>query len=146
MPEREGKLDSTRRKGPSEAILLENTPVGPAPARSKAATCCFRKSLLRCRWLSGLLRNWIRRSSRITLWAASAAAALPAAITDVAVGRNVRLVIEPAWYQTCPRRAEAILAVSRQSEKFLIGQSRKFLLTAVRLKDGTNRDEPTGTG
>src|ERR1039458_10278630 len=37
-------------------------------------------------------------------------------------------------------------SVSRQSEKFLIGQSRKFLLTAVRLKDGTNRDEPTGTG
>ena len=34
--------------------------------------------------------------------------------------------------------------LSRQSEKFLIGQSRKFLLTAVRLKDGTNRDEPTG--
>ena len=37
------------------------------------------------------------------------------------------------------------LRMSRQSEKFLIGQSRKFLLTAVRLKDGTNRDEPTGT-
>src|SRR5580698_546123 len=36
-------------------------------------------------------------------------------------------------------------SLSRQSEKFLIGQSRKFLLTAVRLKDGTNRDEPTGT-
>jgi hypothetical protein len=35
--------------------------------------------------------------------------------------------------------------VSRQSEKFLIGQSRKFLLTAERLKDGTNRDEPKGT-
>src|SRR5712691_2473824 len=35
--------------------------------------------------------------------------------------------------------------LSRQSEKFLIGQSRKFLLTAVRLKDGTNRDEPRGT-
>src|ERR1035441_9322543 len=34
--------------------------------------------------------------------------------------------------------------MSRQSEKFLIGQRRKFLLTAVRLKDGTNRDEPTG--
>ena len=36
--------------------------------------------------------------------------------------------------------------MSRQSEKFLIGQSRKFLLTAARLKDGTNRDVPTGTG
>src|SRR5712691_2085226 len=36
--------------------------------------------------------------------------------------------------------------MSRQSEKFLIGQSRKFLLTAARLKDGTNRDEPRGTG
>src|ERR1700689_2751408 len=35
--------------------------------------------------------------------------------------------------------------VSRQSEKFLIGQSRKFLLTAEDWKDGTNRDEPGGT-
>src|SRR5229473_252013 len=35
--------------------------------------------------------------------------------------------------------------VSRQSEKFRFGQSRKFLLTAARLKDGTNRDEPRGT-
>src|ERR1035437_3627739 len=35
--------------------------------------------------------------------------------------------------------------VSRQSEKFLIGQSRKFLLTAKNWKDGTNRDEPGGT-
>src|ERR1017187_5695365 len=35
--------------------------------------------------------------------------------------------------------------VSRQSEKFLIGQSRKFLLTAENWKDGTNRDEPGGT-
>src|ERR671924_2218049 len=37
--------------------------------------------------------------------------------------------------------------MSRQSEKFLIEQSRKFLLTAFRgWKDGTNRDEPRGTG
>src|ERR1051325_937339 len=36
--------------------------------------------------------------------------------------------------------------MSRQSERFLIGQSRKFLLTAARLKDGTNRDEPGGAG
>src|ERR1700689_128432 len=35
--------------------------------------------------------------------------------------------------------------VSRQSEKFLIGQSRKFLLTTEDWKDGTNRDEPGGT-
>src|SRR6266849_1651220 len=35
--------------------------------------------------------------------------------------------------------------MSRQSEKFRFEQSRKFLLTAVRLKDGTNRDEPRGT-
>src|ERR1051326_3169291 len=35
--------------------------------------------------------------------------------------------------------------VSRQNEKFLIGQSRKFLLTAERLGYGTNRDEPRGT-
>src|ERR1035437_8767732 len=39
-----------------------------------------------------------------------------------------------------------MINVSLQSEKFLICQSRNFLLTAVRLKDGTNRDEPTGTG
>ena len=38
-----------------------------------------------------------------------------------------------------------IPAVSRQSEKFRFEQSRKFLLTAARLKDGTNRDEPRGT-
>jgi hypothetical protein len=44
------------------------------------------------------------------------------------------------------KRALNTIQMSRQSEKFLIGQSRKFLLTAVRLKDGTNRDEPTGTG
>src|SRR5271168_4937414 len=36
--------------------------------------------------------------------------------------------------------------MSRQSEKFRFEQSRKFLLTAGRLKDGTNRDEPRGTG
>src|ERR1017187_10410536 len=37
------------------------------------------------------------------------------------------------------------LPVSRQCEKFLIGQSRKFLLTVENWKDGTNRDEPGGT-
>ncbi len=38
--------------------------------------------------------------------------------------------------------------LSRQNEKFLIEQSRKFLLTGVSLKDGTDRDEPkrNGTG
>src|SRR5580658_6633079 len=36
--------------------------------------------------------------------------------------------------------------LSRPGEKFLIEPSRKFLLTAARLKDGTNRDEPRGTG
>ncbi|MGH9648805.1 MAG: hypothetical protein ACRD4E_18540 [Bryobacteraceae bacterium] len=35
--------------------------------------------------------------------------------------------------------------MSRPSEKFRFEPSRKFLLTAVRLKDGTNRDEPAGT-
>src|ERR1022692_3949008 len=35
--------------------------------------------------------------------------------------------------------------LSQQSEKFLIGQSRKFLLTAEDWKDGTNRNEPGGT-
>src|SRR5665213_908899 len=45
------------------------------------------------------------------------------------------------------RRAEcARHSVSRPGEKFLIEPSRKFLLTAVRLKDGTNRNEPRGTG
>jgi hypothetical protein len=39
-----------------------------------------------------------------------------------------------------------MIDVSRQREKFLIGQSRKFLLTAERLKDGTDCDEPRGTG
>src|ERR1035437_4218171 len=106
MAESPAYLASTKRKGPSGAMVLENTPVGPAPARSKAATCCFRKSLLRCRWFSGLLRNWMRRSSRITFLAASAAAALPAASVEAAAGRNARLVIEPAWYQTCGRKME----------------------------------------
>src|ERR1035437_1087927 len=87
-------------------MVLENTPVGPAPARSKAAICCFRKSLLRWRWLSGPFRNWMRRNSRITVLAASAAAALPAASVEAAAGRNARLVIEPAWYQTCGRKME----------------------------------------
>jgi hypothetical protein len=41
---------------------------------------------------------------------------------------------------------QAAAALSRQSEKFLIGQSRKFRLTAKGWKDGTNRDEPRGTG
>jgi hypothetical protein len=41
---------------------------------------------------------------------------------------------------------ERIQRLSRPGEKFLIEPSRKFLLTAERLKDGTNRDEPTGTG
>src|SRR5690349_982580 len=35
--------------------------------------------------------------------------------------------------------------LSRPSEKFRFEPSRKFLLTALRLKDGTNRDEPRGT-
>src|SRR5882757_2694043 len=35
--------------------------------------------------------------------------------------------------------------MSRPGEKFLIEPSRKFLLTAARLKDGTNRDEPRRT-
>ena len=37
-----------------------------------------------------------------------------------------------------------LFGVSRPSEKFLIEPSRKFLLTAARLRNGTNRDEPTG--
>src|ERR1700677_1756837 len=46
----------------------------------------------------------------------------------------------------CGSMVSARRRMSRQSEKFLIGQSRKFLLTALRLKDGANRDEPRGTG
>src|SRR5579864_14401 len=49
----------------------------------------------------------------------------------------------------CIRRVERSVApyplMSRPSERFLIEPSRKFLLTAVRQKDGTNRDEPRGT-
>src|SRR5213594_4150902 len=45
------------------------------------------------------------------------------------------------WHGTKPFRP----VLSRPSEKFLIEPSRKFLLTAVRQKDGTNRDEPRGT-
>src|ERR1035438_2429338 len=44
--------------------------------------------------------------------------------------------------RSSPSRRVTLL--SRQSEKFLIGQSRKFLLTAENWKDGTNRDEPGG--
>ena len=36
--------------------------------------------------------------------------------------------------------------LSRPNEKFRFEPSRKFLLTTARLKDGTNRDEPIGTG
>src|ERR1043166_7235630 len=50
--------------------------------------------------------------------------------------------IVAVWFYPC---SSAYNALSRQSEKFLFGQSRKFLLTAVRLRDGTNRDESGGT-
>src|ERR1700694_3230932 len=49
-------------------------------------------------------------------------------------------------YQRIKTLTSACVALSRPSEKFLTEPSRKFLLTAVRLKDGTNRDEPRGTG
>lgn len=43
-------------------------------------------------------------------------------------------------------RLQASLPIlSRQSEKFLNGQSRKFRLTAIELRKGTNRDVPTGS-
>src|SRR5579864_7454090 len=42
-----------------------------------------------------------------------------------------------AVYQNMQSIEDSGLPLSRQREKFLIGQSRKFLLTAVRLKDGT---------
>src|SRR5271169_3333013 len=47
--------------------------------------------------------------------------------------------------QVACRTGAGMLELSRQSEKFLIGQSRKFLLTAKDWKGGTNRDEPGGT-
>src|ERR1035441_5830978 len=43
------------------------------------------------------------------------------------------------------RKTDRRVRMSRQNEKFLIGQSRKFLLTAKNWKDGTNRNEPGGT-
>ena len=50
------------------------------------------------------------------------------------------IIVDPtnACQLACP-------GLSRPSEKFRFEPSRKFLLTAVRLKDGTNRDEPSGT-
>ena len=47
--------------------------------------------------------------------------------------------------RSCRQCRRRVLAVSRQSEKFPIGQSRKFLLTAKHWKGGTNRDKPGGT-
>src|SRR6266478_5410481 len=58
----------------------------------------------------------------------------------------IKLLSSVLWWTRVAWPLPAPGQVSRQSEKFLIGQSRKFLLTAVRQKDGTNRDEPRGTG
>src|SRR5258708_4765185 len=49
------------------------------------------------------------------------------------------------WFDDGFHYASTSIRVSRPSEKFLVEPSRKFLLTAARLKDGTNRDEPRGT-
>src|ERR1700735_4902772 len=54
-------------------------------------------------------------------------------------------MVATEYISFCWRRGRTRLRMSRPSEKFLIEPSRKFLLTAVRLKDGTNRDEPRGT-
>src|SRR5665213_414859 len=62
------------------------------------------------------------------------------------ISRMLGLLFESRVYHSVQIFHSARTWLSRQSEKFLIGQSRKFLLTALRLKDGTNRDEPRGTG
>ena len=48
-------------------------------------------------------------------------------------------------YQQSGGGGTPYFGVSRPSEKFLIEPIRKFLLTALRLKDGANRDESRGT-
>jgi hypothetical protein len=53
--------------------------------------------------------------------------------------------VQSDYSLTVPRRPVPHSYLSRPSEMFLIEPSRKFLLTALRLKDGTNQDEPRGT-
>ena len=65
-------------------------------------------------------------------------------ITEVAnINADGPLAGDAITVLICPGRNEGF--VSRPSEKFRFEPSRKFLLTAVRLKDGTNRDEPRRT-
>jgi hypothetical protein len=52
----------------------------------------------------------------------------------------IHIVVE-AWSAGSHERG----VVSRPNEKFRFEPSRKFLLTAIRLENGTNRDAPKGT-
>src|SRR5215510_13266826 len=63
----------------------------------------------------------------------------------MALKQTVNVVECCVYYQNRGARDSASLLLSRQSEKFLNGQSRKFLLTAESWKGGTDRDEPGGT-
>src|SRR4051794_36136538 len=70
---------------------------------------------------------------------------LTATSTKSEVVYPARLFIANHPITPVPSMTELRPTVSRQSEKFLIGQSRKFRLTAENWKGGTNRDEPGGT-
>src|ERR1039457_4675255 len=103
------------------------------------------------RWLAGRANQPRPRDSAWYRWHDTRRPCRPRRFGRDAVVRDRRLSAHRAgasWNGITfgSNAAPSGLEVSRQSEKFLIGQSRKFLLTAVRLKDGTNRDEPTGTG
>src|SRR5947208_4154432 len=62
------------------------------------------------------------------------------------VYRMVNLLVARYGITRPGESGDSDILMSRQSDKFLIGQNRKFLLTADGLGDGTNRDEPRGTG
>jgi hypothetical protein len=85
----------------------------------------------------------------LRLWA-TAPGATPARLTEHTTGGQadrskpeLSTLLESGTFYFALTAASAPL--SRPSEKFRFEPSRKFLLTAVRLKDGTNRDEPRGT-
>src|SRR5579864_7283689 len=60
--------------------------------------------------------------------------------------KTVLMFMGPYYISLRQRAQPSSEIVSRQNEKFLIGQSRTFLLTQPQgWKDGTYRDEPRGT-
>lgn len=68
-------------------------PMGPAPARCRADSACrSRKSVVRWRWFSAVLRSCMRRSSMTTFFGASAAGRA-AAEAAAAAGMKDLLVI-----------------------------------------------------